>query len=171
MEGIDVELLYVIGTILFLCAAKIVDNMLGTSKTILIQKNRAFLASLSVVVSQVIFYELIEVIGDSDSKIVMYAVSVASGIGTYLAVMINNRFSKDRLYVHTVLSDNIEGIKSLRDYLMEHKITNVVTDGYTKDWEKTLAITVYAETKEDSKLLDKFLYNSEIKHKIITNKM
>lgn len=39
-------------------------------------------------------------------------------------------------------------MKEFRDWLKEHKITNLTTDGYTKDWKKTLAITAYAETKK-----------------------
>ena len=35
---------------------KVIDNILGTGKTILIQKNKAFIASLTVVISQLIFY-------------------------------------------------------------------------------------------------------------------
>ncbi len=38
---------------------KVIDNILGTSKTILIQKNKSFIASITVVISQIIFYKLI----------------------------------------------------------------------------------------------------------------
>lgn len=38
---------------------KVIDNILGTSKTILIQKNNSFIASITVVISQIIFYKLI----------------------------------------------------------------------------------------------------------------
>ena len=41
---------------------KVIDNILGTSKTILIQKNKAFIASITVVISQIIFYKLINVV-------------------------------------------------------------------------------------------------------------
>ena len=50
------------------------------------------------------------------------------------------------------------------------KITNLTTDGYTKDWQKTLAITAYAETKEQSKLIDNYLKESEYKFKRIIGK-
>ena len=39
---------------------KVIDNILGTSKTILIQKNKSFIASITVVISQIIFYKLIK---------------------------------------------------------------------------------------------------------------
>lgn len=40
--------------------AKTADNMLTTSKTILVQRNRPVLASLAVIASQIIFYKLID---------------------------------------------------------------------------------------------------------------
>ena len=39
---------------------KVIDNILGTSKTILVQKNKGVLAAITVVISQVIFYKLID---------------------------------------------------------------------------------------------------------------
>ena len=57
-----------------------------------------------------------------------------------------------------------------RDWLKDNKITNLTTDGYTKDWKKTLAITAYAETKEQSKLIDEYIKNSDVKFKRIIEK-
>ena len=149
---------------------KVIDNILGTGKTILIQKNKAFIASLTVVISQIIFYKLIDAVSDSGSEIMIYVIAIASGIGTLLALMISNKFSKDRTYVNIILNDNKEVMMEFRDWLKEHKITNLTTDGYTKDWEKTLAITAYAETKEESKLIDEFINNSEYKFERIIQK-
>ena len=135
-----------------------------------LQKNKAFIASLTVVISQIIFYKLIDAVSDSGSEIMIYVIAIASGIGTLLALMISNKFSKDRTYVNIILNDNKEVMMEFRDWLKEHKITNLTTDGYTKDWEKTLAITAYAETKEQSKLIDEFINNSEYKFKRIIQK-
>ena len=143
--------------LLFLFIVKVIDNILGTSKTILIQKNKGVLAALSVVISQIIFYKLIDAVGNSDSDLTMYVIAIASGVGTYLAVKLNDKFSKERTFVNVILSDNKEAMEDLREYLKEHKITNLATDAYTKDWNKTIAITAYAETKEESKLLDNSL--------------
>lgn len=159
-----------IANLILLFVIKVVDNILNTSKTILIQKNKAFLAALSVVVSQVIFYKLIDAVNKSDNDLTMYIIAIASGVGTYLAVILNNKFSKERTYVNVLLSDNKEAMIELRDYLKEHKITNLATDGYTKDWNKTIAITVYAETKEQSRLLDKYIENSNVKFKRVITK-
>ena len=149
---------------------KVIDNILGTSKTILIQKNKGFLAAITVVISQIIFYELIDVVSSSDSNLTMYVIAVASGFGTYLAVKLNDKFSKERTFVNVILSDNREAMEELRDYLREHKITNLATEAFTKEWDKTIAITAYAETKEESKLLDEYIASSEIKFKRLITK-
>lgn len=149
---------------------KVIDNILGTSKTILVQKNKGVLAAITVVISQVIFYKLIDAVGNSDSDLTMYAIAVASGVGTYLAVKLNDKFSKERTFVNVILSDNREAMEELREYLRKHKITNLATEAFTKEWDKTIAITAYAETKEESRLLDAYIANSEIKFKRVITK-
>lgn len=157
--------------LIFLFLIKVFDNLLTTSKTILIQKNKGVIAGFIVIISQIIFYKLINVVSSSDNDIAMYVIAIASGVGTYLAVLFNNKFSKDRLYVNIILSDNKDEMIKLRDFLKENKITNLTTDGYTKDWKKTIAITAYLETKYESKLLDDYIKNSNNKFKRIINKM
>lgn len=149
---------------------KVLDNILSTSKTILVQKNKAFLAGITVVISQIIFYKLIDAVSDSGTDLTIYVIAVASGLGTLLAIWVSNKFSKDRMYVNVILCDNKKVMKELRDYLKKNKITNLTTDGYTKEWKKTLAITAYLETKEQSKLLDKYIQESNVKFKRIIQK-
>ena len=156
--------------LLFLFIVKVIDNILGTSKTILIQKNKGVLAALSVVISQIIFYKLIDAVGNSDSDLTMYVIAIASGVGTYLAVKLNDKFSKERTFVNVILSDNREAMEELRDYLREHKITNLATEAFTKEWDKTIAIRAYAETKEESRLLDEDIKNSDTKFKRVITK-
>ncbi len=145
---------------------KVLDNLLSTAKTILIQKNKAVLASISVIISQIIFYKLVNAVNNGGDTII-YLISFASALGTYLALIIDNKFSKDRVYVNIILNDDKKIMMEFRDFLKDHKITNLTTIGYTKDWKKTLAITAYAETKEQSKLIDKFIETSNTKFKRI----
>ncbi len=155
--------------ILVVSFVKIIDNILSTGKAILIQRNKAVLAGIFVAVSQIIFYKLINVA--QNGKYMIYVISVASGVGTYLAIFISNKFSKERLYVNVLLSDDKDAMMDLRNFLQLNKITNLTTDGYTKDFKKTLAVTAYVETKEKSKLLDNYINNSNTKYKRIIQKM
>ena len=164
----ELEMKVIIINIIIVFFIKVFDNMLGTSKTILIQKNRSILASLTVIVSQVIFYKLINVVG-GDQEYMIYVIAFASGVGTLLALIISNKFSKENTYVNVIVSDNKEEMILLRDFLKDNKITNLTTDAYTKDWKKTIAITAYAETKAQSKLIDNFIRESDNKFKRIIN--
>ena len=103
----ELEMKVIIINIIIVFFIKVFDNMLGTSKTILIQKNRSILASLTVIVSQVIFYKLINVVG-GDQEYMIYVIAFASGVGTLLALVISNKFSKEKTYVNVILYDNKE---------------------------------------------------------------
>ena len=69
-----------------------------------------------------------------------------------------------------ILSDDKAAMIELRDFLKEQHITNLATDGYTKDWKKTIAITAYVETKEQSRLIDKYVQESTTKLKRLIQK-
>lgn len=153
-----------------LFVAKLVDNALSTTKTILIQKNKWVLASIVLAVSNAIYFKIAKSIISDESDLALYIVAIASGVGCGLAMLINNRFSKEKTFVNVIMSDNIEAMKALRTFLAENKITNVATDSYTLDWAtKTITITAYAETKHESRLIDKFLENSNCKYKRLIN--
>ena len=154
-----------------LFGAKVLDNALGTAKTILIQRGRCILAGVSLAVSNYIYYCITKSIVNSDGNLAIIAVSIASGVGCCFAVAVSNKLSKDRIYVNVIMSDNKEAMQSLRDFLAEHHITNVTTDSYTRDWnKKTITVTAYAETKDESKLINSYLENSPQKFKRVIQK-
>ena len=83
-----------------------------------------------------------------------------------MACLISDKLSKDRTYVNVIMSDDLDAMKELRDFLAEHHITNVATDSYTLDWDtKTITITAYAETKAQSRLINSFIDGSQTKYK------
>lgn len=151
--------------LIFLFFSKLLDNLLGTAKTLLVQHNKSVLAGVSLACSNFIYFYITKNIVTSDSFLSMIVVSIAGGIGCYLAITIKNHFSKDRTYVNVILSDNIEGMRNFRDFLAANKITNVINDSYDRDWNKTLSITAYAETKDQSKLIDEYIKNNDVKFK------
>ena len=98
-------------------------------------------------------------------------VSVASGVGCWLAMALNNRLSKDKTYVNVIMSDDKEAMQQFRDFLAEHHITNVASDSYTLDWNtKTITITAYAETKQESMLITQYIEESPLKFKRVVQK-
>jgi len=155
--------------ILFL--AKILDNMLSTSKTILIQRGRCVLAGISLAASSYICYRITKQIVTADNELAMIAVSIASGFGCCLAMAISKKLSKDRLYVNILMSDNRQAMQELRDFLAEHHITNVAADSYTRDWQtKTITVTAYAQTRSESELISSYISRSSQKIKRVVQK-
>ena len=56
-------------------------------------------------------------------------------------------------------------------HLTAMDITNVASDSYTLDWNrKTLTVTAYAETKEQSRIINSYMENSVTKYKRVIHK-
>lgn len=152
--------------------AKVVDNILNTTKAIFIQRNKAILAGISLALSTFIGYYITKIVVRSDGLVPNIVASVAAGVGCVVAVSISNKLSKDRLYVNVLMCDNIVAMKKLHNFLAEKHITNVVTDTYTKDFKsKTITITAYCETKEQSRILDEYIASMNKKLKRVIQKV
>ena len=146
--------------------AKMLDNALGTAKTILVQRNRCILAGIALALSNYIYFCITRNIVTTDSDLAIIVVSIASGVGCCIAMALNNKFSKERTFVNVIMSDDLEAMQQFRDFLAKHHIINVAADSYTLDWSvKTITITAYAETKEESKLINRYIENSPLKFK------
>ncbi len=157
--------------LIILFVAKVFDNALGTAKTILVQHNKSILAGIALGLSNFIYFCITKNIVESDGILSIVIVSIASGVGCCLAIAFNNHFSKDKTYVNVILSDNVDEMMALRDFLADNKITNVVSDSYNRDWKKVLSITAYPETKDQSRLIDEYMKNSDVKFKrLVQNK-
>ena len=145
-----------------LFAAKVADNALSTTKTILVQRSRWILAGIAVIISDFIYFWITKRVVSANNEIAMLVVAVAGGVGCSLACFINEKMSKDKTYV----SDDLEEMKRLRDFLAQHHITNVASDSYTLDWNaKTISIIAYPETKAESRLINEFIADSSTKFK------
>ena len=152
--------------------AKVVDNILNTTKAIFIQRNKAILAGISLSLSTFIGYYITKIVVQSDGLVPNIVASIAAGAGCIVAVSISNKLSKDRLYVNVLMCDNIYAMRELHDMLSKKHITNVVTDTYTKDFKsKTITITAYCETKEQSKILDEYIASMNKKLKRVIQKV
>ena len=152
--------------------AKVVDNILNTTKAIFIQRNKAILAGISLALSTFIGYYITKIVVQSDGLVPNIVASVAAGVGCVVAVSISNKLSKDRLYVNVLMCDNIVAMQKLHNFLAEKHITNVVTDTYTKDFKsKSITITAYCETKEQSRILDEYIASMNKKLKRVIQKV
>ncbi len=151
--------------------AKVLDNGLSTTKTILIQRSRWLLAGIAVGISDFIYFWITKRVVSSDSMAAILVVSLAGGVGCALACLLSDKMSKDRTYVNVIMSDDLEAMMDFRDFLAKNHITNVASDSYTLDWDqKTITITAYAETKAESRLINKYIEESPLKFKRVIQK-
>lgn len=154
---------------LTLSVVKIIDNIISTEKTLLTQKNKALAASILVTISQFLFYILItEVVADSNMASIV-VVSIASGVGSYIAFYINNKFSKETVYINIITSNDKEKMKAFGDHMRAEGIKVVTMPTYGDDIEKTLTALVFANTRNQSKLIDKYVENNNELYREVIN--
>ena len=143
---------------------KILDNFLLTTKTILVQKNKALFAALTVTLSQFMFYFVISKVIEQNSMYINLYVSIASGIGSYFAMKVNDKLSKEKMYFNTITYKNKEDVIELCEFLKQNKVKYIVTDGYNRDWTTSMVVQIFAQTKNESKLIDKFIDDKNKKY-------
>ena len=148
--------------------AKVLDNALSTTKTILVQRNHCVLAGITLALSNL---TITKNVVTSDNNLALIVVSIAGGVGCCLAVAVSGKLSKDRTYVNVIMSDDKEAMQRFRDFLAQHHITNTATDSYTLDWNtKSITVTAYAETKAHSNLINDYIAENKLSCKRVIQK-
>lgn len=149
---------------ILLAIIKIFDNVILTAKSIATYKEQKIISSILVVIAQLIFYLVIDQVISDNTLMAVLIVSVSSGIGNYLAFAINNRFKKAAKWTFVITSSNKEELKTLCDYLVEHKIKYIVCNGYNRRWDETVNVMAFSKSKEESRLIEGFLATTESKY-------
>lgn len=91
----------------------------------------------------------------------MTVAAVAAGVGCCLAGVMGTKFLHGN-YVDVIMSDDIEAIKEIHEFLTNEHIKHKVEETYNKDLtEKTLTITAFSDTLAKNRKLKTFIENSE----------
>lgn len=149
---------------IFLAIIKIFDNVISTAKNISIYKEQKIFSSILTIISQLIFYLVVSQVIEDNTLLAIIIVSVASGIGNYLALLINDKFKHAAKWTFIITSYNLNDIQKLCNYLAEKKIKYIASDGYTRRGEHTINVMAFSKSKEDSRLIEEFLKNTESKY-------
>ena len=149
---------------IFLALIKIFDNIVLTAKSIATYKEQKILSSILVAISQLIFYLVIDQVISDNTLMAIIIVSVSSGIGNYLAFIINNKFKKDVKWTFVITSSNLNDVRNLCRYLARNKVKYIANDGYTRKGEHTINIIAFSKSKSDSRLIENFLANTESRY-------
>ena len=143
---------------------KILDNVILTFKSIATYKEQKILSSVLVVISQLIFYLVIDQVISDNTMLAIIIVSVSSGVGNYVAFAVNSKIKKAAKWSFIITSSNINDIQNLCNYLVEHSIKYIANDGYTRKGEHTINVIAFSKSKNDSRLIEEFLKNTESKY-------
>ena len=149
---------------ILLSLVKILDNIILTVKTIATYKEQRILSSILVIISQLIFYLVIDQVINDNTILAIIIVSVSSGIGNLLAFSINDKFKRDTKWTFVITSSDVEDIKTLCNYLVTNKIKYIANDGYNRKGEHTINVIAFSKTKNDSRLIEDYLLNSKSKY-------
>ena len=151
-------------TYIILALIKVFDNVIITAKSIATYKEYKIVSSILVVISQLLFYLVIDQVINDNTILAIVIVSVASGVGNYLAFMVNGRFKRDAKWTFIITSSNLNDIQNLCNYLAENKIKYIANDGYTRKREHTINVIAFSKSKNESKLIETFLKSAESKY-------
>lgn len=147
-----------------LALVKIFDNVILTFKSIATYKEQKILSSILVVVSQLIFYLVIDQVISDNTLLSIAIVSVSSGIGNYMAFALNAKLKKDTKWTFIITSSNLNDIQNLCNYLATNGVKYIANDGYTRRGNHTINVIAFSKCKDESRLIEKFLENTESKY-------
>lgn len=143
---------------------KVIDNIVLTAKSLATYKGQKILSSILVVISQLIFYLVIDHVINDSTMLAIIIVSVSSGIGNYLAFIINDKFKKDDVWQNIITSSDKEMLVGLCTLLKEHKIKYLLFDTYNRSFYESLTVIIFSKTKDESKLIDDYLKTTNSKY-------
>ena len=149
---------------LLLALVKVLDNVILTFKSIATYKEKKILSSILVVISQLIFYLVIDQVINDSTMLAIIIVSVSSGVGNLLAFLINDKYKHDDKWTMVLTSSNKEDVTRLCNYLTKHNIKHIANHGINRKGEETIHIIAFSKTKDESRLIEKYLINTESKY-------
>ena len=152
-----------------LALTKIVDNLITTEKSLLVQQRKALAASIFVAISEFMFLFIIKKVVADSNVVSNIVVAIGAGIGSYIAFFINNKFSKETVFINIVTSNDKNKMKAFGDHMRAEGIKVVTMPTYGDDIEKTLTALVFANTRNQSKLIDKYVENNNGLYREVIN--
>lgn len=146
-----------LGEIALAFILKLLDNSLGTAKTIYIAKGKYFLGSLFNGVGTLFYLIAIVRIAKTSNMAGIIAMCIATFVGTLLPCLIIKKSEPERLFVFDITADSLDNGKIFADALRNKNIPVRTYFTYDKHMNKTLACNVYCSTKEESKTVEELL--------------
>lgn len=136
---------------------KMVDNTLGTFKTISLNKEKYYSASIFNAVGTFFYLLAVVRMTRSDNIWGIVAMCIATFFGTLLPGLFVKSSEKDKLYIFDITADSMESGMKFADELRELNIAVRTAITYDKIMNRTLACKVYCNSKEESRLVNSLI--------------
>ena len=143
---------------------KVIDNIVLTAKSLATYKGMKIVSSILVIVSQLLFYLVIDQVINDSTILAIIIVSVSSGIGNYIAFLINDKFKRDDTWTNIITCNNKEELIKLCTILKDNKIKYLLFNTYNRSFNESLTVMIFSKTKAESKLIDEFLEQTEVRY-------
>lgn len=147
---------------IMLGCVKIIDNIVLTAKSLTTYKGMKIISSILVIISQLLFYLVIDQVINDSTILAIIIVSISSGIGNYIAFLINNKFKKDDVWENIITSSNKEMLSELCTMLKKHRIKYLLFDTYNRSFVESYTVMIFSKTKDESRLIDSFLEQTNV---------
>lgn len=151
-------------TYILLGIIKVIDNIIMVLKSLTTYKGQKILSSILVIISQLIFYLIIQQVVNDNTMLAIIIVSISSGIGNYIGFLINDKFKKDDKWVFYLTSSDKDDVLRLCNYLVENKIKYLANHGLNRKGQETINVIAYSKTKDQSRLIEQYLKNTKSKY-------
>lgn len=136
---------------------KAIDNGLSTAKTIFINKEKYFIASLLNGFATFFYLFAIVQLTKSNNIWNIIAMCLATFIGTLLPGLLMKKTSRDKLYILDITSDTLTSGKKFADKVRHNNIAIKTHKSYDNEMNKVLSCTVYCTTKEETKIVNSLI--------------
>ena len=143
---------------------KICDNIILTAKSISTYKGQKLLSSILVIISQLSLHLVIDQVVNDSTLTAIIVVAVASGIGNYVAFIINDKFKRDDTWTNILTTSNNEDMIKLCSALKKRNIKYLLFKTLNRRNEESLTVMVFAKTRAESKLIDHYLEFTDAKY-------
>ena len=153
--------------LIWLFIMKLLDTAIGALKNVFMIKGKHFLSALSNSVSY-LFYILLMKQLMSDTSIPSVIVTlVAVFLGQYLAQYMADKFEKDKVWKISITPETKKISKLLADELRERNIPVQTCVCYNSHLEEVLNIIAFAETREETLVVQEIIKNYKVKFNIV----
>jgi Na+/melibiose symporter-like transporter len=135
---------------------KFFDCALSTIKNVFLIKEKYLLSSICNSLSAMLFIFVADIMANTASEdkwIIALIVFFANLTGSYFPPKFLDKIESDRLFIYIMTADCLENGFALADTLRELNIPVATTIVYNDKLQKTLSVTAYAKTKEQSNII------------------